>query len=49
MYLYVRGMAGPDTPRENGTPCGVFTWRPPATLVVALSDAVDGVRAGGVR
>ena len=43
VYLYVRGMAGADTPRgEDGTPYGVFTWQPPARLVVALSDIIDG-------
>ena len=41
-YLFVRGMAGPDTPRVDGVPCGVFAWRPPGELVVALSDLLDG-------
>ena len=41
LYLFVRGMTGPDTPTVDGTPCGVFTWRPPAPLVVALSDLLD--------
>ena len=36
MYLFVRGMAGPGTQ-------GVFEWHPPAGLVVALSDLLDGV------
>ena len=26
-------MTGPDTPVVDGTPCGVFAWRPPAALV----------------
>ena len=30
LYLFVRGMVGPDTPVVDGTPCGVFAWRPPA-------------------
>ncbi|HEY8340333.1 MAG TPA: UvrD-helicase domain-containing protein [Egibacteraceae bacterium] len=38
LYLFVRGMVGPDTPRLEGGPCGVFGWRPPAGLVPALSD-----------
>ncbi len=38
LYLFVRGMCGPDTPRTDGHPAGVFSWRPPAALVVALSD-----------
>jgi exodeoxyribonuclease V beta subunit len=43
LYLFVRGMAGPDTPRVGGVPCGVFGWRPPASLVVELSALLDGV------
>ncbi|MFE6645939.1 UvrD-helicase domain-containing protein [Nocardioides sp. NPDC057772] len=42
LYLYVRGMLGPDTPVVDGIPTGVFTWRPPASLAVALSDLLDG-------
>ena len=42
LYLYVRGMCGPDTPVVDGHPCGVFSWRPPADLVLALSDLLDG-------
>lgn len=40
-YLFVRGMAGPDTPVVDGMPCGVFTWRPSAALVLDLSAAID--------
>ncbi|MEI7055069.1 UvrD-helicase domain-containing protein [Nocardioides sp. CCNWLW239] len=43
LYLYVRGMLGPDTPVVDGIPTGVFTWQPPASLAVALSDLLDGV------
>jgi exodeoxyribonuclease V beta subunit len=43
LYLFVRGMAGQDTPRVHGVPCGVFGWRPPAPLVVELSALLDGV------
>jgi exodeoxyribonuclease V beta subunit len=43
LYLFVRGMAGPKTPRVDGVPCGVFGWRPPASLVVELSELLDGV------
>jgi exodeoxyribonuclease V beta subunit len=43
LYLFVRGMAGRDTPRVDGVPCGVFGWRPPASLVVELSALLDGV------
>jgi exodeoxyribonuclease V beta subunit len=41
LYLFLRGMTGPATPRVDGQPCGVFAWRPPAALVVALSDLLD--------
>jgi exodeoxyribonuclease V beta subunit len=43
LYLFVRGMAGPDTPRVDGTPCGVFGWRPSPALVIELSELLDGV------
>ena len=42
LYLFVRGMAGPQTPLVDGHPGGVFSWRPPAGLVVALSELLDG-------
>jgi exodeoxyribonuclease V beta subunit len=42
LYLFLRGMAGADTPRTGSDPWGVFSWRPPAGLVVALSDLLDG-------
>jgi exodeoxyribonuclease V beta subunit len=41
LYLFVRGMCGADTPMVDGQPCGVFSWQPPAELVVALSDLLD--------
>ena len=41
LYLFLRGMSGPDTPVVGSSPCGVFAWKPPAPLVVALSDAID--------
>ena len=41
LYLFVRGMCGVDTPMIDGQPCGVFSWSPPAELVVALSDLLD--------
>ena len=46
LYLFLRGMTGPETPLVGGAPCGVFAWRPPAALVVALSDLLD---RGGAR
>jgi exodeoxyribonuclease V beta subunit len=41
LYLFLRGMAGPDTPTVDGSPCGVFGWRPPGSAVQALSDLLD--------
>jgi exodeoxyribonuclease V beta subunit len=41
LYLFLRGMVGTDTPAIDGTPCGVFAWRPPAALVAELSDVLD--------
>ncbi len=41
LYLFVRGMAGAETPTVDGAPCGVFAWRPPGALVAALSDVLD--------
>ena len=40
LYLFLRGMRGADTPVVGDMPCGVFAWKPPAALVVALSDAL---------
>ncbi|MFC7497144.1 MULTISPECIES: UvrD-helicase domain-containing protein [unclassified Nocardioides] len=42
LYLYLRGMCGPETPLVDGAPCGVFAWRPPVALVEELSDLLDG-------
>jgi exodeoxyribonuclease V beta subunit len=42
MYLFLRGMTGADAARAaDGTPSGVFAWRPPAGLLPALSDTLD--------
>ena len=45
LYLFLRGMCGAETPVVDGHPAGVFSWQPPASLVVALSDLLDGRRA----
>ncbi|KJF20774.1 AAA family ATPase [Rhodococcus sp. AD45-ID] len=37
-YQFVRGMLGPESPPE----CGVFEWKPPAALIVELSDLLAG-------
>ncbi|MCL3818985.1 UvrD-helicase domain-containing protein [Aeromicrobium wangtongii] len=47
-YLYVRGMAGPDAPRADGQTYGVFAWRPPTSLVLAMSDLLDGLSASSL-
>jgi exodeoxyribonuclease V beta subunit len=41
LYLFLRGMCGPQAPTPGGAPAGVFAWRPPADLIVALSDLLD--------
>ncbi|WP_305783993.1 UvrD-helicase domain-containing protein [Symbioplanes lichenis] len=38
LYLFLRGMCGPD-----GFPYGVFSWQPPAALIVDVSDLLDGI------
>jgi exodeoxyribonuclease V beta subunit len=42
VYLFLRGMTGPQVPMIDGAPCGVLGWRPPEGLVEALSRALDG-------
>jgi exodeoxyribonuclease V beta subunit len=44
LYLFVRGMCGPDTPVVDGHPAGVFDWQPPTSLIVGLSDLLDAGR-----
>ncbi len=41
-YLFVRGMAGPETPVIGGGRCGVFEWYPPAELIVEVSSILAG-------
>ena len=41
LYLFVRGMCGAQTPVVDGHPTGVFSWRPPSSLIVAMSDLLD--------
>ena len=45
LYLFLRGMCGPDGPAVDGVPCGVFSWRPPAR---ARDGAVGPARPGRV-
>ena len=45
LYLFVRGMCGPQTPVIDGHPCGVFSWTPPVSVVMEMSDLLDRGRA----
>ena len=47
LYLFLRGMCGPDTPAVDGVPAGVFSWRPPARLIEGLSDLLAAREANG--
>lgn len=38
LYLFLRGMCGPETPVVDGHPAGVLSWQPPAALTVELSE-----------
>jgi exodeoxyribonuclease V beta subunit len=42
LYLFLRGMCGPQTPVVDGMPCGVFAWAPPPALVEDLSNLLHG-------
>jgi exodeoxyribonuclease V beta subunit len=42
LYLFLRGMCGPETPVVDGMTCGAFAWSPPGSLVVGLSDLLAG-------
>jgi exodeoxyribonuclease V beta subunit len=50
-YAFIRGMQGPETPRDAaGRRSGVFTWEPPRGLWSRLSDLlVTRGAAGGLR
>jgi exodeoxyribonuclease V beta subunit len=41
LYLFLRGMCGPDTPVVAGVPCGVFSWQPPAALIEDVATLLD--------
>ena len=47
-FLFLRGMAGPDTPLRDGVRDGVCVWRPRIDAVLA-ADAVLRGAAGGLR
>ena len=42
LYLFVRGMVGPDTPVLDGHRTGVFTWNANPGLVLAIDDLFKG-------
>jgi exodeoxyribonuclease V beta subunit len=44
LYLFLRGMCGPQVQFTDGTVPGVFAWRPPVSLVLAASDLLAGRR-----
>ncbi|MGA5305853.1 UvrD-helicase domain-containing protein [Nucisporomicrobium flavum] len=44
LYLFLRGMCGPQTPAPDGIPYGVFSWAPPPALIEELSELLDGGR-----
>jgi exodeoxyribonuclease V beta subunit len=45
LYLFLRGMCGPETPIVDGHTAGVFSWQPPASLITAISELLDIGRA----
>jgi exodeoxyribonuclease V beta subunit len=49
VYLFVRGMTGARVATSRGESHGVFSWPVPASLVVALSDLLDGRSLAGLR
>ncbi|MGH9169407.1 MAG: UvrD-helicase domain-containing protein [Acidimicrobiales bacterium] len=49
LYMFLRGMVGPDTPLVEDQPCGVFSWATPPRLVTDLSDLLDAGSAGEAR
>jgi exodeoxyribonuclease V beta subunit len=44
LYLFLRGMPGPDVADSTEQVPGVFTWRPPAAAIVAVSDLLAAGR-----
>jgi exodeoxyribonuclease V beta subunit len=41
LYLFVRGMTGPDTPTRDGHRFGVHRWDAPHRLITGVSDLFD--------
>ncbi len=44
LYLFLRGMSGPDVTCDDGSRPGVFAWHAPTGLVTGLSDLLAGTR-----
>jgi exodeoxyribonuclease V beta subunit len=42
LYLFLRGMVGPESRREGGSTLGVYSDRWPATVVLGLDAALSG-------
>jgi exodeoxyribonuclease V beta subunit len=42
LYLYLRGMCGPGAATADGGVPGVFAWKPPVALILAMSDLLAG-------
>jgi exodeoxyribonuclease V beta subunit len=42
LYLFLRGMSGPGVLCADGSPPGVFGWRPPVQLITGVSDLLAG-------
>jgi exodeoxyribonuclease V beta subunit len=41
LYLFLRGMNGPEAPLAGGLQCGVFSWETPPAMITALSGLLD--------
>ena len=49
LYLFLRGMAGPEAPRDGGLALGVHSDRWPASVVLGLDSALCGASTDTVR
>ena len=48
-FLFLRGMAGPDTPLRDGVRDGVCVWRPATAAVLAADEVLGGLQRRGGR
>ena len=48
LYLFLRGMAGPEAPRDGGMALGVYADRWPASVVLGLDAALSGAATADV-